>query len=398
MRISFLLKKGFESNMNNKKSIALTAVITFLITSILFSFIFSRFIDRADLVRLIIEHMYAGEVDKEKLSDYSAKGAVAALGDLHSDYYTEEEFESIMSDISGNYEGVGIEIYVNNMQQMEIASVFPNTPAYDAGIKVGDIIKSVDNYTAGIESFEEIINYIRGITDEGKNVDTFTFTVARGDEEMQFILKRSEISIQTVSTKTFDNILYVKITNFTGTTFDEFKTAIESVNTSDFCGVILDVRDNPGGYLDTVVNIADYILPESTIVYISGKNEKKQYFNSDSSSLSLPCVVLINGDSASASEILAGSLHDNSKATLVGEKTYGKGSVQQIIKLPVGGALKLTTAHYYTPSGVCIDGTGVEPDIEVSLPEEFKNKILSLIPPEDDTQLQKAIEILSSNN
>ena len=381
---------------NKKKTIVITALITFLCTLILFSFVLLRFVDKSDIVKRIVQQKYAGDIDNQKLDDYAAKGVVAALGDPHSQFLTKDESEAMFSEISGNYKGIGIEVFLNMQNQLEIASVFPDTPAYNAGLQPGDIIKAAGDIETTPETYNDILYYIRGISDNGKASDTIEITVERDGQEMKLQILRSDISVQTVSTKELDEIYYIRMTSFTDSTEKDFKAAMQNINTTDYKGLIIDLRDNPGGYLNVVVNIADYILPEGTIVYTSDKKGKTQYYNSDSSAVDIPIVVLINENSASASEILAAALHDNNKATLVGMKTYGKGSVQEMIKFPDDSAIKLTTAHYYTPSGICIDGIGINPDFEVALSDEGKTKTLSMLPVEEDAQLQKAIEVLKS--
>ena len=381
---------------NKIKTIVLTALITFLCTAVLFSFLLIKKSDKSDAVKALINKYYAGEIDKEKLNDYKAKGVVEALGDPHSMYLTKDEFDAFYTELSGNYKGIGVEIYLNEYYQMEIASVFPDTPAYNAGLQAGDIIKAAGDIEITPESYSDAIRFMRGISEEGKAAESFNITVIREGTELKTELNRSDITVPTVSAKEIDGgLYYIGISAFTENTESDFKAAVENADISNYKGMIIDLRDNPGGGLNSVVNIADYLLPEGTIVYISDKNGKKQYYNSDSTEIDIPTAVLINESSASAAEILAAALHDNGKAKLVGAKTYGKGSVQNIIGFNDGTALKLTTAHYYTPSGICIDGIGIEPDYEVNLPDELKTKPFSSLTPEEDIQLQKAIEVLT---
>ncbi|MBO4897590.1 MAG: S41 family peptidase [Clostridia bacterium] len=347
------------------------------------------------MIKRIIETNYDGDIDSNKFEDYKVKGMVEALGDPHSMFLTKDEFEAFYSEVSGNYTGIGIEVYLNEQYQIEIISVFPDTPAFNAGLQVGDIIKSAGTIEATLENYSDLIRFMRGLSEEGGEGNTFTLTFERDGNEFSTEINRADINVPTVSTKEFDGIYYVKVSGFADETERDFKSSIESAEISEKKGLIIDLRDNPGGTLESVVNIADYILPEGTIVYTSDKNGKKEYFNSDKSAVDIPIVVLINENSASASEILAAALHDNNKATLIGKTTYGKGSVQNITLFPDGSALKLTVAHYYTPKGVCIDGIGINPDYEVELSDESKTKLISMLAYEEDTQLQKAVEFLT---
>lgn len=379
--------------MSEKKKIVLTAAATFLVTSLLVSALFVFFSpNQLNSVNGIIEKYYVGDYDSQKLEDYAAKGAVASLGDEHSYYMTKDELSAVMADITGSYKGIGVEVYLNEASMIEISSVFASTPAYEAGLKSGDIIAGVDSLNASADNYYDVISYMRGTSEEGAAQDTMTLHIIRDGSAMDVQISRSDIERQTVFTNGIGTLRYIRITAFTETTVSEFAVAIKDL--SGVSGIIFDVRDNPGGYLDAVTKMADMLLPECTIVYTKDKSGKTEYYKSDADCVKLPMAVLVNENSASASEILSAALKDNGAAKLIGTKTYGKGSVQSVFQLKRGCAVKLTVAYYYTPADVCINGIGITPDFEVNLSEEASKIPLSNLVYEQDTQLQKAVEIL----
>lgn len=383
--------------MSERKKIIISVAITFVVTSLFFHFISPVITylsgSKSEKVEKIIESRYINEVDKEKIEEFKAKGVAAALGDEHSYYLTSEEYSALMSDITGEYKGIGVEIFSNADGYLTVSNVFIDTPAYNAGIKTGDTIIKVDNIDISFETSADAISYMRGLSEEGKKVETMTVTLLRGGESFTAELTRSEIKTQTVFAKDIENIKYIRITSFSTGTSMEFKNVIESIDGTK--GIIIDVRDNPGGLLNEVCDVCDMLLPSGNIVYTEDKNGKRVVHNSDAEHLDVPLVVLINENSASASEILAGSIKDLKAGTLVGTTSYGKGSVQEIFPFEDKSALKLTIAYYYTPSGVCINGIGITPDVEVKIPEENLTAPLSALPLEKDTQLSRAIKILS---
>lgn len=379
--------------MSEKKKIIITATATFLATSVLVSALFMFFSpNRLNSVNRIIEKYYIGEYDSEKLEDYAAKGAVASLGDEHSYYMTQDELTAIMADITGSYKGIGVEVYLNEAGMIEISSVFASTPAYAAGLVSGDIITGVDSLNASADNYYDVISYMRGTSEEGAAQETMTLHVLRGTEAIDVPISRSDIERQTIFTQDIGSLRYIRITAFTETTVSEFASAINDL--SGVSGLIFDVRDNPGGYLDSVTEMADMLLPECTVVCTKDKAGRTEYYKSDADCVKLPMAVLVNENSASASEILSAALKDNGAAKLIGTKTYGKGSVQSVFPLNRGCAVKLTIAYYYTPADVCINGIGITPDFEVELSEAYSNVPLSNLTFEQDSQLQKAVELL----
>ncbi len=378
--------------MTERKKIITAVFITFLITTMITSIFWGTFSPKSAAVKKLITSEFVEEIDEEKIDEYMAKGAAAAVGDDYSYYLTSEEYTALMSDITGEYKGIGVEVYLSAEGFLTISNVFLNSPAEGAGLKAGDIITKVDKIEVTSETSADAISYMRGLSEEGKKAESMTLSVLRGDFAFETSLTRAEIVAQTIFSKDIEGIKYVRISSFSPSTFSEFMSVMQNAENSR--GIILDVRDNPGGLLEIVTEVCDVLLPEATIVYTQTRDGKQTYFKSDKNSISLPIAVLINENSASASEILAGAIKDNNAGVLVGKKSFGKGSVQEIFSFKDDSALKLTTAYYYTPSGVCINGIGISPDYDISLSEDSKTKPLSTLSFENDAQLQKAVELI----
>lgn len=387
-----------SKNLSERKKIILSIIVSSLVTFILTywggTYFHVNTSPKSDLVKEIISSKYVKEVDEKKLDEYMAKGAAAALGDDYSYYLTSKEYKSLMSDITGEYKGIGVEVYLNAEGNLTISNVFMNTPASNAGLRPGDLILKVDDIVVTMETAADAISYMRGLSEEGKKAKTMTLEIFRENTSFSASLTRAEIVAQTIFSKDINGIRYLRISSFSPTTYDEFSKAIEGVENCK--GIIIDVRDNPGGILEIVTEICDTLLPKASIVYTKDRSGKEEHYSSDDNCIDLPIAVLINSQSASASEILAGAIKDNNAGCLIGEKTFGKGSVQQIFPFEDDSALKLTIAYYYTPSGICINGIGIEPDIAVSLSEDAAKKPLSTLAPEEDAQLLKAIELITT--
>ena len=368
-------------------------MITFIVTSVLCSAIYKPNHYALEDVEAIVKSKYVKEYDKSKFDEYAALGAVASLGDPYSEYLSAENYDAFIESITGSYHGIGIEVFLNDSNELEISAVIESTPAEDAGLQDGDVLLKVNDFDITNESYTEAITRIRGTSGDDSNI---SLTVRRDGVEMNISVKRADIVSNTVFTKDIENLKYIRITNFTEDTVGKFDDAVGNI--PDSCkGIIIDLRNNPGGLLNVVTKIADKLLPEGKIVYTQTRQGKQKVYNSDKNYIDIPLVIITNGGSASASEILASAVQDHKRGTLVGEKTFGKGCVQEIFRLQNGSALKLTTEYYYTPKGVCIHGTGVTPDIEVMLPEELQKASVSKLSYEQDTQLQKAVEVLTQN-
>lgn len=392
--------------MSRRKLVIVTALITFVVTTFVLVFALggslvmslSSFAN-SDMQKLgkldaLIDHYFIYDYNKEKMADISLSGYVYGLGDPYSSYINKESFANMKQSMEGDYVGIGIEVFIDKDMLITVISPFDHSPAAEAGILPGDKIIKVGDKDVDYSNYNEAINLIKGAgkKDAGKSV---TLTILRGKETFETVVERKKIVATTAQGKMLsDNIGYIRLSSFGDKTGDEFKECVSELRSKHMKGLIIDLRNNPGGTLDSLVDVADFLIPKGNIITIKDKQGKETKLNSDDKELKLPIVVLINGNSASASEALAGAISDSGKGVLVGEKTFGKGSVQSIFELGDGTAFKLTTAKYYTPGGTCIDKTGIAPTYEVALPEDVKDLPVSNIPYEKDTQLKKAVEIL----
>ena len=342
-------------------------------------------------LKTVIDEYYLGEVDEEQLREYSYKGMIAGLEDPYSVYYTKEEYEDVEESSEGIFSGVGI-VLTQDMETKAITVVKPmkDGPAQKAGIKAGDILTKVE--VEEISSDEDLSSVVSRV--KGKEGTKVTLTFSRDGKEKDYTLTRQEIKNPTVEYEMLENkVGYIKITEFDEVTVEQFDDALSQLENDGMKKLVLDLRDNPGGLLDAVVDIADRILPTGMIVYTEDKNGKKTEYEAKSAEcVEQPIAVLINGNSASASEILAGAIQDYKAGTLVGTTSYGKGIVQNIFQLGDGSAVKLTIANYYTPKGRNIHKKGIDPDVEVELKESLKDEIE--IKKSEDNQLQEALKVL----
>lgn len=342
-------------------------------------------------LKTVIDEYYLGEVDEEQLREYSYKGMIAGLEDPYSVYYTKEEYEDVEESSEGIFSGVGI-VLTQDMETKAITVVKPmkDGPAQKAGIKAGDILTKVEGEE--ISSDEDLSSVVSRV--KGKEGTKVTLTFSRDGKEKDYTLTRQEIKNPTVEYEMLENkVGYIKITEFDEVTVEQFDDALSQLENDGMKKLVLDLRDNPGGLLDAVVDIADRILPTGMIVYTEDKNGKKTEYEAKSAEcVEQPIAVLINGNSASASEILAGAIQDYKAGTLVGTTSYGKGIVQNIFQLGDGSAVKLTIANYYTPKGRNIHKKGINPDVEVELKESLKDEIE--IKKSEDNQLQEALKVL----
>ncbi|MCX8094607.1 MAG: S41 family peptidase [Caldisericia bacterium] len=311
------------------------------------------------------------------------KGLVSSLNDPYSNFFTPEEYSKFREDISGEYVGIGVLIGVRD-NKIKILQVFKNSPAYEVGLPVGSFIIEVDGVTTEGLSLDEVANMVRG--KEGTYVNV---KVEKDSETFSFRIQRRKIIAETVSYKILDNIIgYLKILTFTDSTPKEVLDALSEFKKIKIKGLILDIRDNPGGLLSSLQKVSDYLLPEGTLFYTEKKGERVE-FKTYGTGLDMPMVVLVNENSASASEILAGAIKDRKLGTLIGTKTYGKGLIQTIYNIKGGYGLELTTERYLTPSLYSLNGKGIEPDIIVEYKENKEDPFM-------DSQMVKAIEYLKS--
>ncbi|HHY42890.1 MAG TPA: S41 family peptidase [Thermoanaerobacterales bacterium] len=341
----------------------------------------------------LIKSKYIEDVDTEKLIEGAIKGMVDSLEEPYSVYMNQSQFRDFITSLDGAFGGVGIVLSTDeNTGEIIVVSPIEGTPAHKAGILPRDIIVKVDDVDLTGKSLDDAVRLLRG--EKGTQVTVY---VKRGNNQelLKFQLTRDDIRVTTVNHEVLDdNIGYIKITSFDSKTYNEFRQTLDSLKAQGIKGLVLDLRNNPGGSLYESVMIADEILGKGIIVYTEDRNKNRleEYF-SDEEKISMPLVVLINENSASASEIVAGAIKDHKAGILVGTKTFGKGSVQEVQPFENKTGMKLTIAKYYLPSGRCIDGTGIEPDIEVKLDKETG---IFNVPREKDKQLLKAIEILKS--
>ncbi len=347
-------------------------------------------IDKLATLRMIIDGYFLDEYDEKKLEEGIYTGYMNALGDPYSQYYTEEEYRQLMEEDSGEYRGIGVTVTKNkDNNYTEIMAVNKGDPAYNAGIKTGDFIMKVNGKDTSTMSLSEVVTEIK------TSADPVVLVIYQDGNEMEVSVEKSTISINSVSHEMKENnIGYISISQFIDNTDEQFLEAVQDLEKQGMKGLILDLRDNGGGLLNACVNLVSQIIPQGDlIVYTQDKNGNRQDYNSNEyGTLDLPIVVLVNSNTASASEILTGCLKDYGLATVLGTKTYGKGIVQSILPLSDGSAVKLTVSAYYTPNGTNIHKKGIEPDIEMKITDEEWKEARD--DPSKDRQIKKAEEIL----
>ncbi|NLK98038.1 S41 family peptidase [Defluviitalea saccharophila] len=338
-----------------------------------------------------LNKFYVDKIDEDSLEEGMYKGLVSGVGDPYTTYMSKEEFENFQTETSGRYAGIGVVVSVDQTDQLiTVVSPFEGSPGAKAGLLPGDKIIKVNDFEVTGDDLNEAVSMMKGPA--GTKVK---LTVYRKSDFKTFEVEitRANIDYPTVSHRMLDNqIGYIKIVSFDEVTYNQFMTAYKDLNSKGQKGLIIDLRNNPGGLLSTVTKIADQLLPEGMIVYTEDKNGKKDTYLSDANEIKVPLVLLVNENSASASEILSGAIKDHNKGKLVGTTTFGKGLVQSIYPLGDGSAVKITISKYYTPSGVCIQGIGIEPDYVVELSDELKSKLT--LEEDEDIQLKKAVEVI----
>lgn len=347
--------------------------------------------NKMQVIKDTIEQYYLEDVDEELMTDGIYAGMVASLGDPYSDYYSTEELESLRQQTEGIYYGIGAYIGKDEATGLPmITGTIKDTPAEASGLRYGDLICAVDDQSIEGMDNSEVVLLIKG--EEGTTVKITVYREGEADY-LDFDIERRRIESPTVEQEMFDGgIGYIRIMEFDDVTLDQFTEALAVCKGSDMKGLILDLRNNPGGNVSTVTEIARHILPKGLIVYTEDKAGERIEYNCDGrNELDVPMVVLVNGGSASASEILAGAIKDYGKGTLLGTTTFGKGIVQRVVPLTDGSALKLTVSSYFTPKGNNIHKVGIEPD------EELKFDADAYIKDGTDNQLERAKEILRGN-
>mgnify|MGYP001092862611 FL=1 len=343
------------------------------------------------LVRVYDE--YIDEVSFDTLVEGAISGIASSTGDPYTRYMSQEEFDELLVEGDQEYVGIGTHlIYDTDKQGILILGIMPDSPALEAGLKAGDVIYYVEGNRVTLENYKEQVDVIKG--EENTSVKLI---IARGDELKEFNVTRKKIKENNISYNVLDdNIGYIRIWGFENKTYEQFKDAYDKLRAQNISGLIIDLRNNPGGFVDQALYIANLLVPESNALkLVSRKGVEKVYKTTSNTQIDIPLAIVVNQNSASSSEILSSIIKDSKKGVIVGAKTYGKGIVQTTKKLSFGGALSITTAKYYTESGVEIHKNGIEPNIKVELDEKDKNEFS--LPYEKDLQLQKAVEYVKGN-
>lgn len=351
-------------------------------------------VKKLTFLQMLVDNYYLEDVKDISFADGIYKGFISSLDDPYSTYYTAEEYSALMESSSGIYCGIGATVSQDvKTGIITIIKPFKDSPAYKVGILPGDIIYKVnDEEVTGVD-LSEVVSKMKGV--EGTTVKISVMREGEIDP-LDFTITRQEIEVPTIESKMLDNkIGYITIMEFDEVTVEQFIKAVDDLEAQGMKGLVVDVRNNPGGLLDSVVKILDRLLPPELIVYTEDKfNNREEEKAVDKKKINVPMAVLINGNSASAAEIFAGTLQDYKTATIIGTTSFGKGIVQKVIPLSDGTAVKLTISKYYTPSGRNIHGKGITPDIEVELDPAMQKEII--IPVDKDNQLQEAIKNVMS--
>lgn len=348
-------------------------------------------LERFEKAAKIIQTDYLYEYDTDKMIDGAVEGMVNSLDNAYTYYETEEEYQDTLnSGSNGNYVGIGVHLtFDRETEGIKVLGTMPDSPAEAAGIKSGDVILQVDDIYLNIETYSDAAEAIKG--EEGTTVK---LVVLRGEEVFELEVPRQKITENNVTTEIIDDIGYIRIYSFDNGIYNQFKSEYEKLRANNVKGIIVDLRNNPGGLVYDTVEILDLFLPECDVLKLVDKNGNEEVFKTDNTSqIDIPLVVLVNQNSASASEIFASAIKDSGKGVVIGTKTYGKGVVQYVRPIKEHGAISIVAAQYFTSSGVVIQDNGIEPNIVVELDEELKND--SYVSRDQDLQLQKAIEYIN---
>lgn len=340
-------------------------------------------------VRDLIKRDYVDPIDDNKLVEGAVRGLASGIGDPYTVYWDPKEYEANTIQTEGEYAGLGLVVEAKD-DKIVIVSPIEDTPAEKAGIKSGDEIIKVDNEDVSGQDLDQAVSLMRGKAGTPVNL-----TIIKNGTTDPVVIKltRANIVIKSVKGEMLSgNIGYIRISAFQAATAESFRTTLSGLKGKGMKGLVIDLRDNGGGLLDQCAEVADELIGEGTIVYTIDNQGKKEIIPSDKNKLDVPLAILVNGGTASASEIVSGAVKDTKSGTLIGTRTFGKGLVQTIEPVGDGSAVKVTIARYYTPSGVCIQGKGIEPNIVVDLPDALKQK--PELTRQEDIQLSKAIEVI----
>ena len=353
----------------------------------------SSHVQKIEYLEKLIDQEYLGEVDNDEMAEGVYAGLVYGLGDVYSRYYTADEYAQETASTDGAYAGIGVSIQKNKNGGVQIAECYEGGPGADAGLQTGDVITAINDTDVTDMELSDVVSMIRENKDK-----TIVLTVFRENEE-----KSREISVDVTDVElpsVFGEMLdkktgYIQITQFTGVTPQQYKDMFVELKDKGMERLVIDLRDNPGGLLTSVCDILREILPEGLIVYTEDKDGNREEETCDGKNkLNMPLAVLVNENSASASEIFAGAVQDHGVGTIVGTTTYGKGVVQELRQLSDGSAVKLTVSNYYTPNGNSINKVGIKPEVEVKLASVLLNK--DEITHEEDNQLQEALNVIEN--
>lgn len=381
--------------MYSKKHIAIAVIITFLATTILGTIGFGIYsawnMDVLTAAKKLVTENYVDVLTDEQINDMNdaaLTAMVASLGDPYSYYFDMEGYEDFEENNEEEYVGLGVNVEYNAKDKiLTVTSATSGSPAARSGVLPRDIITGVDKLTIEKDGYDAVIDHIKG----GTEGDVVELHILRGEETKTISIKREKIVTMTIFSKMLDSeVGFIKITKFQHNSVEDFTNAITKLKESGAKALVIDLRNNPGGYADSVLKMTDMLLPKGTIAYLENNKGEKEYFESDAKCINMPMAVLINEGTASAAELMAGSLKAYKAAVIVGKKSYGKAVGQTPIMLTEETAIYLTTARYYTPKGECIDKIGITPDIEVEATGELTNK-LSEVNANNDSQLARAM-------
>lgn len=343
-------------------------------------------------IEAYVKANYLRETSEEDLLEGQLKGLFQALEDPYSVYMTKDEFKDFSEHTKGAYGGIGVIVTPGEDNLITVVAPIEDTPGERAGIRTGDKIIKVEGEEFTADAMDNAVKLMKGDPKTNVNITILRRDKDGKNEYIDMEIMREEIRLVTVKADRIDDIGYIRLTSFDELTYSDFKKELNSLLDKNISGLVLDLRSNPGGLLDVCVSITDEFLDEGTIVYTETRNGDRYYEKSTKKHTDIPLVVLINEGSASASEILAGAIKDRERGILVGNKTFGKGVVQRIKQMSDGSGFKLTTSEYFTPKGTSIHGIGIEPDIQVDLPEDIEEIGVENL--EEDSQLKAAIEKL----
>ena len=338
----------------------------------------------------IVQTYYYQEPDVDAMIENAERGLLYALEDPYTYYYNAKQYSDMWADDEGEYAGIGIQIMASYETLLcTVSRVFQDSPALEAGIRKGDILKTVEDIDVTAYTLQDAVDIMRG--EEGKPVK---IQIQRGDEVMDLSVVRAHVKVDWVNGTMLDNdIGYITLYEFSGDCAAKFQEKLAQLQKQGMKGLIIDLRDNPGGWVDDAIKIADLFLPECTITYLENRAGEREYYTATDGKLEIPMVILMNENSASASEILAGAMQDYKLATIVGTQSFGKGIVQYVLPVGQKGAgMQLTTAQYYTPNGNVVHKVGITPDVESKMPEGDTG--LYELGDLNDAQLAQAVQVM----